>query len=183
MSTGLFLVRRDSTWMHAADLFVTADDGVDLAVAGARREVLAVLLQRLELVFRVLRRHAVRAAHLGQRPEQFLAVDAEAVAHREQKVLDGQEVVAEICLDALRVVEDGVDLAAEAWFVATVRLGQLGHGGVGAVADHQRRLTELRQHGRHDRVVLARIAARTWSGVSSGLEFDFALSTAAPRAS
>jgi hypothetical protein len=31
MSTGLFLVRRLSTCMHAADLLVAADDRVDLA--------------------------------------------------------------------------------------------------------------------------------------------------------
>jgi hypothetical protein len=47
MSTGLFLVRRDSTWMHPADLLVAADDRVDLAALGERGEVLAVLLERL----------------------------------------------------------------------------------------------------------------------------------------
>ncbi len=37
-----------------ADLLVASDDGVDLAVAGSGREVLAVALERLELLFRIL---------------------------------------------------------------------------------------------------------------------------------
>ena len=40
----------------AADLVVAADDRIDLAVAGPGGEVLAVLLERLELVLGVLRR-------------------------------------------------------------------------------------------------------------------------------
>ena len=70
-------------------------------------------------------------------------------------MLDRQEVVAEVGLDALRVVEDGVELAAEARLVAAVGLGQPGDGLVGAVADHQRRLAEAGEDGGHDRVVLA----------------------------
>ena len=140
---------------HAADLVVAADDRVDLALAGAGREVLAVALEGLELVLRVLRGDPVRAAHLGEGAQHLLAIDAEAVAHREQQVLDRQEVVAEVGLDALGLVEDGVDLAAEAWLVAPIGLGQPGDGVVGAVADHQRGLAEAGEHGRDDRVVLA----------------------------
>ena len=129
--------------------------GIDLALAGAGGEVLAVALERLELVLGVLRRDAVRTAHLGERAQHLLAIDAEAVAHRQQQVLDGQEVVAQVGLDALGVVEDGVDLATEARLVAAVGLGQTGDRLVGTVADHQRRLAEAGEHGGDDRVVLA----------------------------
>ena len=37
MSTGLFLVRRLSTWIDPADLLVAADDRVELAGAGRAR--------------------------------------------------------------------------------------------------------------------------------------------------
>ena len=83
----------------AADLVVAPDDRVDLALAGAGREVLAVALERLELVLGVLRRDAVRAAHLLQHLQQLLGADAEAVVHGEQQVLDGQEVVAQVLLE------------------------------------------------------------------------------------
>ena len=91
----------------AADLVVAPDDRVDLALAGAGGEVLAVALERLELVLGVLRRDAVRAAHLLQHLQQLLGADAEAVVHRQQEVLDGQEVVAQVGLEALGGVEDG----------------------------------------------------------------------------
>ena len=54
MSTGLFLVRRDSTWIDAADLLVAADDRVELAVARGLGEVAAEALERLELRLGVL---------------------------------------------------------------------------------------------------------------------------------
>ena len=69
---------------HPADLVVAPDDRVDLALAGAGGEVLAVALQRLELVLGVLRRDAVGAAHLGEGTQHLLAFDAEAIAHRQQ---------------------------------------------------------------------------------------------------
>ena len=37
ISTGLFLVRRDSTWIDAADLLVAADHRIELARPAARR--------------------------------------------------------------------------------------------------------------------------------------------------
>jgi hypothetical protein len=61
----------------AADLVVAADDRVDLAVAGAGGEVLPVLLQRGEVLLRVLAGDAVAAAHLLQRLQQLFAADAE----------------------------------------------------------------------------------------------------------
>ena len=47
ISTGLFFVRRLSTWIDAPDLLVAADDRVELAGAGLGGEVAAVLLERL----------------------------------------------------------------------------------------------------------------------------------------
>ena len=51
----------------AANLVVAADDRIDLAVACALREVLPVLLQRGEVLLRVLAGDAMCAAHFLQR--------------------------------------------------------------------------------------------------------------------
>ena len=56
----------------ATDLFVTADDGVELAVARVAGKVAAVLLQRLVSALRVLRRYVLAAADLGQRGQDLL---------------------------------------------------------------------------------------------------------------
>ena len=90
----------------AADLVVAADDRVDLALAGAGGEVLAVALEGLELLLGVLRRDAVRAADLLEDLQQLLGADAEPLVHRQQQVLDGQEVVAQVLLELLGGVED-----------------------------------------------------------------------------
>ena len=158
--------------------------GSILPVAGAGGEVLAVLLQRLELLLGVLRRDAVRAADLLQDLQQLLGADAEALVHGQQQVLDGEEVVAQVLLELLGGVEDVVELAAEARLVAAVGLGQLGDGLVGLVAHHQRGLAELgRAPARRPCRPGAVRAASTWSGVSSGLELPFAWSMAAAIAS
>ena len=47
----------------AADFRITADNGVNLAGAGAGRQVRAVFFQRLVFAFRVVVRHALVAAH------------------------------------------------------------------------------------------------------------------------
>ena len=101
MRTGLFFVRRREDLDDPADLVVAADDRVDLALAGPGGEVLAVLLERLELVLGVLRRDAVRAADLLEDLQHLLGADAEALVHGEQQVLDGQVVVAEVLLELL----------------------------------------------------------------------------------
>jgi len=53
INTGLFLVRRCSTWITRRISLVAADDGIELAVAGALGEVDRVFLERLALPFRV----------------------------------------------------------------------------------------------------------------------------------
>ncbi len=90
----------------AADLFVAADDGVDLAGARGLGEVAAVLLQCLVLLFRVVTRDAVRPAHLLQRVEHGVVRDAHAaqhiadaaghVGHGEQHVLAREVLVVEL---------------------------------------------------------------------------------------
>ena len=70
-------------------------------------------------------------------------------------MLDGEEVVLQVLLVLLRVLQHVVELAAQSGLVAAERLGQLGHRFVGLIAHHQRGGTQLGQHRRHDRVVLA----------------------------
>jgi hypothetical protein len=136
------------------DLVVAADDRVDLALAGTGGEVLAVLLERGELLLGVLAGDTVAAAHLLQRLEQLLAADAEAGVHREQQVLDRQVVVLQILAVRVGVLEHVVELAVHPWLVAAVGLGQLGHRLVGLVAHHERRESELGEHRRGEGVVL-----------------------------
>ena len=88
----------------SADLVVATDDRIDLAVAGTLRQVLAVLLERGEVLLRVLAGDAVAAAHLLQRLQQLLAADTETLVHGQQEVLDRQEVVLQILLVGLRVL-------------------------------------------------------------------------------
>ncbi len=86
----------------AADLLVAADDRIDLALARGLGEIAPVLLERLVLLFGIVARDAMRTAHLAQRVEHRVVVDADAaekvadpaghLGHREQDVL-GREVV------------------------------------------------------------------------------------------
>ena len=69
MRTGLFLVRRERTWIDAADLLVAADDRVELALRRAASvRSRAVLLERLELPLGVLVGDALAAADLRRAP-------------------------------------------------------------------------------------------------------------------
>ena len=77
MSTGLFFVRRDSTWMIRRISSSRPMTGIDLARARGLGEVAAVLLERLVLLLGVVARDPVRAAHLAQRVEHRVVVDAE----------------------------------------------------------------------------------------------------------
>ena len=183
MSTGLFLVRARQHLDAAADLLVAADDRVDLAARGERGEVLAVLLERGELLLRALVGDAVRAADILEGAEQFLGADVEAGVHREQQVLDRQEIVAEVLAVRLGVLDDVGEFLAHPRLGTAVRLGELLDGIVGTVADHQRRLAELGEHCRHDRAVLAHHRAEHVIGVSSGFDSSLAWSMAAENAS
>ena len=64
MSTGLFLVRRDSTWMTRRISSSRPMTGSSLPCAGVLGEVAAVLLEGLVLLLGVLAGDAVAAADL-----------------------------------------------------------------------------------------------------------------------
>ena len=153
----------------APDLLVASDDRVDLAVGGTGGEVLAVLLERGELVLRALVGDAVRAAHVLEHLQQFLGADVEPSVHREQQVLDRQEVVAQVLAVRLGVGDDVGELLAHPRFAAAVGLGQLLHRFVDPVADHQRCLAELGEHRGHDRAVLAHHGAEHVIGRELGV--------------
>ena len=53
---------------HAADLFIAADDRVQLALSGQLSEIAAVSVECLVRGFRVLGGHSLVAAHLRERP-------------------------------------------------------------------------------------------------------------------
>ncbi len=54
---------------HAANLFVAADHGIQLAAAGLFGQIEGVAFERLILGFRILIGHALRAAHRHERLE------------------------------------------------------------------------------------------------------------------
>src|SRR5699024_10457451 len=67
---------------YPANLFVTADYGVELAELGDFRKVAAVLFQRLVFTFRILIRYSLAAADLGQRGHHGFTVTAVAAQQR-----------------------------------------------------------------------------------------------------
>ena len=73
-----------------ADLLVAPDDGIELAGLGELGEVAAELLERLVGALRILRRHALRAAHLLESGEELVA---RSNVEREQEVLGGDVLV------------------------------------------------------------------------------------------
>ena len=102
----------------APDLFVAPDDRIELALAGVFGEVATELLECLVLLFGVLAGDPVAAAHLLERAEHGVVGDAERaqqiahaagdLAHREQQVLGGEVVVAEVGALAVGGFEGGV---------------------------------------------------------------------------
>ena len=98
---------------HAADLVVAPDHGVELAVLGGLCEIAAELLQRLVLVLRVHVGDPVRAADLLDGLEDVVvrrqAVDG--LGEREQEVLGGDVLVAELAGLALGGAQDVEQLA------------------------------------------------------------------------
>ena len=104
--TGLFLVRRDSTWMTRRISSSRPMTGSSLPLRAVLGEVAPEPLERLVLLLGVLARDAVTAADLLERVEHRVVRDAEAaeevadaagdLAHREEQVLGGEVVVAEV---------------------------------------------------------------------------------------
>ena len=73
MRTGLFLVRRERTWITRRIFLVTPDDRVELALAREIRQVAAVLGQRVVLLFRVFVGDSLVAADVCQRGQNRIA--------------------------------------------------------------------------------------------------------------
>lgn len=105
-----------------ADLLVTADDRVELALAGGGREVGAELLQRLVLALGVGSGHPAPSPALlecvqqllrtGSLPVEDLTGTAALRRHGDQQVLGGEVVVAELLGPLVGVGEDGEQVAA-----------------------------------------------------------------------
>ena len=87
----------------AADLLVAADDGIELSRLGERGQVATVLLERLIRALGILRGDLLSASHSFQCLEQRVTRDD---VEREQKMLDGDELVAELAHLVERTVED-----------------------------------------------------------------------------
>ena len=109
---------------HAPDLLVSADDGIQLSLPRGVGKVARVLLQRLILVFRILIRYAVRAAHGFQCLEQIIAGDADGIEQGlrlrafdigecEKEMLGGDVLVAQLLGLVLGAIEDLIELARE----------------------------------------------------------------------
>ena len=128
----------------AANLFVAADDGVELALAGEVGEVFGVLLEGLKLGLGVLVGDALRSAHGGEGLEDGVVGGAhggEGVAggvsfgfgEGEEEVLGGDEVVLEGVGLLGGAVEDLLQGGGHGGLgVGAGDLGELGDGGVGA---------------------------------------------------
>ena len=155
MRTGLFFVRRESTWMTRR-------------ISSSRPMTGSILPSRARCVrswpyfssawnwssgfgevTRWLPRTSRSACSTSSRP------DPQAVAHGQQQVLDGEVVVLEVLAGGLGPVEHVAGLTAQPRLAAPVGVGELGHRLIGPVAQHQGRQAQLLHHGGHDGVVLA----------------------------
>ncbi len=108
---------------HPADLLVAADDRIDLAAPGERRQIARVLLERLELALGIAIGDALVAAHARQRLEELVVAHARALQEAlhvlvglgggEEHVLGGDEVVLEGLGLVLGLLQDGEGAARE----------------------------------------------------------------------
>ena len=143
---------------RAPDLVVAPDHGIELAALGDRGEVAAEARERVVALLGVLVVGALRAAQLLRRLEQRgppCAAATEPVGEREQQVLDGDELVAELA----RLLASAIERLAERerWLLRRRRaarrrqlgdrlLGVRAHGvaiGAGAAQQHGRRGVRL----------------------------------------
>src|SRR5262249_53395722 len=119
---------------HPADLFVSADDRVYLPATGRFREVPRVLLQRLELPFRILIRDAVCSPDLRHRREELFVRKTVAtedgldvlvgLGRGEKEMLDRDEVVLQPLRFVLGLLEESVGAPSEPRFCAAADLGK-----------------------------------------------------------
>ncbi len=151
------------------DLVVTADDRIDLALRRAGGQILAVLLERGELLLRVRVGDAMAPAHVAKHGQQLLAADTQTVVHRQQQVFDRQVVVFQVLAVLRGPFGDVGEVAAHPGFVAAVRLGEFLDRLGRAVAHHVGGLAELGQDGRDDGAVLSRDRGQEMVGGQFGI--------------
>ena len=179
--TGLFLVRRDSTWMTRRISSSRPMTGSILPSAGDRREVTPVALEGLELLLGVLAGDTVAAADL---PEGGRA--APRGRHRAGRPWPAAGARP---TGSRRAAPCGRPRPPRTppWSRGSVGLagaeglGQLGHGFVGPVAHHERREAELLHDGQHDRVVLAEQGGQEVVGRDLGVAVAGAPTRGRPR--
>ena len=151
----------------APDLLVAPDHRVELALARVLGEVAAVTLEGLVLLLGVLARDAVAAAHRLQRLEDGVVGDAEPaeqiadaagdLGHREEDVLGGEVVVAQVRALRVGALEDAESVARHARLLRglPVHVGLALQRLVDPVADGLGRDTQSLQHRQHDALGLA----------------------------
>ena len=165
MRTGLFFVRRLSTWMTRRISSSRPMTGSSLPSRAASREVAAVALERLDLLLGRLVGDAVRAAHVGERLQQALARraggaqrlagGAVVAGEREQQVLDGDVLVLE--RRASRARRRAGSAGARATSSARPRCASVGsvvERGVDVGAQRVGRDADLAEHGRDEAALL-----------------------------
>ena len=151
------------------NLFVAPNDRINLAIASALGEILAVLLERLKLLFGIGAADTMATAYLLQSLQHFFAADAEPLVHRQQQMLDREVVVFKVFAIRLGVLGNVGELAAHAWFRAAIRSGQLGDSLFGFVAHHQRRQSQRLHKCRSDSAFLAHQRAQHVVGGDLGV--------------
>ena len=133
---------------HVADLFITADDRVHLLVPGALDQVGAEALQRLVSVLRIVGRHALTAADLGEGLQSLLTLDligrkellhrgVRTVDHRKEEMLHRNEIILHGLRQGFRMIKELIHRAGNVVFV-----------GFPAGAGHSGKLAELFLHRR-----------------------------------
>ena len=157
------------------NLFVAPDDRIDLAVASALGEVLAVLLERLKLLFGIGATDTMTTANLLQSLQHFFAADAESLVHCQQQMLDREVIVFEIFAIRLGVLGNVGELAAHAWFGTAVCARQLGDSLFGFVAHHQRCQPQRLHKCRSDGALLAHQGDQYVVGGDLGVAVRFGL--------
>jgi hypothetical protein len=154
MSTGLFLVRRDSTWMMrriSSSRPMTGSMRPRRASSVRSRPYFSRAWNWSSGVWEVTRwlpRTDWRAVSSSSRSS------AQVGGEGEQEVLGGEVLVAQVGPGPVGHVHGGLEVPAQAG-LAAVGPGQLVHGLVGRVAQRHHVGADLGQHGQDDAVVLA----------------------------
>ena len=166
MSTGLFFVRRDRTWMTRRISSSRPMTGSSLPFWASCRQVAAVAFERLVLVLGILIRHALAASHLGERRQDAIGrqpVRLQQPRGRgapglagdgEEQVLGADVLVLQPAGLGLRQVGDQLETRRDGGLRSAVDLRLLADGRTRLARDGGRVELQLPQQRRHDAVVL-----------------------------